>query len=156
MNGAQDPIAIVLNRGDGACLVAGQVPPGVGGDAMAVGVGPRSQGGVPGSGLGVGVIVVTVFEVGALVEEKAEAPALEVSAVAVEVVTAKLVNHQDDHQPRMRVVGTGPGRRGPWNNQKSDEQLADTALGGAHVAPTSIAKHLLNLRFCLVSGWLQS
>ena len=84
---------------------------------MTVGVGPCSQGGVAGSGLGVGVIVVAVFEVGAFVEEKAETAALEVGAVTIKVVSAKLVDHQNDHQPRMRIVGTGLGRWGPWDNQ---------------------------------------
>ena len=117
MDRAQDAVAIVLDRGYGTSLVAAQVPPRIGGDAVAVGIGPGSQGGVAGSGLGVGVVVVAIFEVSALVEEEAEAAAFEIGTVAVEVVGAKLVDHQDDDQPGMCIVGAGPSQWRPWNNQ---------------------------------------
>jgi hypothetical protein len=61
-----------------------------------------------GSGLGVGVIVVAVFEISAFIEEQAEAAALEIGTIAVEVVGAKLIDHEDDDQPGMAVVGAGP------------------------------------------------
>src|ERR1700719_683496 len=105
---------------------------------MTVGVGPGSQGGMAGSRLGVGVVVVAIFKVGAMVEKKAEAPAFEIRTVAVKVVRTQLVDNQDDDKFGMPIVGAAPGHG--RNNQESDEQLADTTRGDGHGDLTSIAK----------------
>ena len=109
---------------------------------MTVGIGPGAQSGVAGSGLGVGVVVVAIFKIGAFVEEEAEAAPFEIGTIAVEVVSAKLIDHEDDDQMGPPVVGAGPSQWGPGDNEESEEQRADTTLGGRHVAPTSIAKHV--------------
>ena len=72
---------------------------------MAVGVGSGADGRVAGRGLGVGVVVVAVGEVGALVEEEAESAAFEVGAVALEIVFAELVDDQDNCELGMGVIG---------------------------------------------------
>ena len=104
---ADEGVALVLDRGDGARGVAAQVPPVVVGDAVAVGVGSGADGRVAGRGLGVGVVVVAVGEVGALVEKEAESVAFEVGAVALEVVFAELVDDEDDDELGAGVVGAG-------------------------------------------------
>src|SRR5580700_4063463 len=117
MDGAHDVVTLVFNRGNRAGLVAGEVPPGIRGDAVPVGVGPGSQGGVARSGLGVGVVVVAIFEVGAFFEKETEPAAFEISTVAVEIVGAKLIDYKDDDQPGMAIVGAGKSQGRPWNNQ---------------------------------------
>ncbi len=74
---------------------------------MTIGVGSSAQSGVAGASLGVGVVVVAVFKICTVVEKKAEPTAFEIGAVAVEIVGAKLIDHQDDDQPGMCVVGAG-------------------------------------------------
>ena len=76
---------------------------------MAVSVGTGSQCGVAGSGLGVGVVVVAIFKVGTMVEEKAEAPAFEVRTVTVKVVRTELIDDQDDDKFGMPIVGAALG-----------------------------------------------
>ncbi len=108
---------------------------------MPIRVGAGAQRGVAGGSLGVGVVVVAIFKVSAVVQKEAEAAGLEITAIPVKVVGAKLVNHQDDDQPGMCIVGAGPGQLRPWNNQQRGEQRAETTLERGHGAPTSIAKH---------------
>ena len=98
---------LVFNGADGAILIAGEVPPVVGGDAVAVGVGAGADGGVAGRGLGVGVVVVAVGEVRAMLEEEIEAAIFEVGAVAVEVVAAELIDDEDDGEFGVVVVSAG-------------------------------------------------
>jgi hypothetical protein len=102
---------------------------------VAVGVGAGAQRGVAGGGLGVGIVVVTIFEKCAVIQKEAKAPPFEIGAVPVEVVGAKLIDHQDDDQPGMRIVGAGPGEWRSGKHQQSYEQPADTALELGHGNP---------------------
>jgi len=76
---------------------------------VAVGVGAGEEGGVSGSGAGVGVVVIAVREVGAVVEKETESGVAELIAIAFELVSAELVNHDDDDELGMSVVGGGDG-----------------------------------------------
>ena len=95
---------------------------------MAVCIRSGSQRRVPRRGLGIGVVVVAIFKVGAVIEEKAKALALEVCAIAVQIVGAKLIDHQKDDQLRMGIVGAGVGARRQRENQQGDKQPAQGAL----------------------------
>ena len=72
---------------------------------MAVGVRTGEQSRVPGSGPGVGVVVVAVGKVRTMVEQQPEAAFAELIAVTLEIVATKLVNHNDDNELGVRVVG---------------------------------------------------
>jgi hypothetical protein len=67
-----------------------------------------------------------------VIEKKAKAPAFQICAVTIKVVGAKLIDHQDDNQLGMGIVGAGAGQGRAWNHQQSDEQAADTALELGH------------------------
>ena len=96
-----------------------EIPPLVERDAVAVGVGSGADGGVAGRGHGVGVVVVAVGEVGTALEEEVEAVGgLEVVAVAVEIVAAELVDHEDYDQFGLGAVGVGvESMRGRTNEE---------------------------------------
>ena len=79
---------------------------------MTVAVGARKESGVSRSGARVGIVVVAVGEISAVVEEEAEAALAELRAVALEIVTAKLVDDDYDNQLGMAVVGGGEA--GNW------------------------------------------
>jgi hypothetical protein len=63
---------------------------------VTVGVGSGAQRGVARGGLGVGVVVVAIFKISAVIEKEAKAPAFQIGAIAVKVIGAKLIDHQDD------------------------------------------------------------
>ena len=105
---------VVFDRGDHVFLLL--VPPFVGGDAVAVAVGAGKQRGVSGGGAGVGVVVVAVRKVGAMIEEQAESAVAELVAIALEIIAAKLVDHDDHNQLGMSVVGGGEAVADENNN----------------------------------------
>ena len=106
VSGDADQLCVVVfDRRDHLLLL--RVPPFVGGDAVAVAVGAGEERGVSGSGAGVGVVVIAVGEVGAVVEEEAEAGVAELVAIALQVVAAELVDHDHHDQLGMAVVGRG-------------------------------------------------
>ena len=88
-------------------LAAGEIPPLVAADAVAVGIGPGAYSGVAGSGLSVGVIEVAVGKPGSMIEEEIEAACLEISPVPLEIVGAELVENENDDELRMVIVGSG-------------------------------------------------
>ncbi len=78
-----------------------------------------------GRGAGVGVVVIAVGEVCAMVEQKSEAAFTPLIAIALQVVAAKLVDHDDDDQLRPGVVGgTEACAREGKTEQKSQNQGA--------------------------------
>ena len=85
---------------------------------MAIGVGAGADGGVAGRGFGVGVVEVAIGEPGALVHEQAEAAALELGAIAIQVVAAELVDDYDHDQLGVANVGLGRRRHGHKDGQK--------------------------------------
>ena len=96
---ADDGVALVFDGADGVLGVAGEIPPLVEGDAVAVGVGSGADGGVAGGGFGVDVVVVAIGEVSTALEEEIEAGwCFEVVAITVEVVAAELVDDEDDDE----------------------------------------------------------
>src|SRR4029077_6521467 len=119
---------VVFDGGDHAFLFL--VPPFVGGDAVAVAVSPGEERGMSWSGAGVGVVVITVREVGTMVEEEAEAGVAELVAVALEVVGAELVDDDDYHQFRAGIVGGGVSRNGEADDTGEQGQVHDEPCGG--------------------------
>ena len=102
--------AIVLHGSDGLFLL--RIPPLVGDNAVPARVRSGEQGRMAGGGAGVRVVVVAVGEVRAVVEQQAEAALAELVAVALEIISAKLIDHDDDYQFGMTVIsgsecGTG-------------------------------------------------
>src|SRR5579862_4800233 len=89
-----------------------RIPPFVGEDAMPVAVGTGEKRGVAGSGAGIGIVVIAVRKVGTVIEEKPEATLVELIAIAFEVIAAELINHDDDDQLGMSIVGRGEARHG--------------------------------------------
>ena len=67
---------------------------------------------MPGRGAGVGVVVIAIGEVGAVVEQQAEPAFAPLIAITLQIVAAKLVDHDDDHQLGTRVVGGTEARAG--------------------------------------------
>src|SRR4029077_2075718 len=93
---------VIVGRGDGGLLL--RVPPFVGYDAVPVAVCPGQQGCMSGRGAGVGVVVIAVSKVRAMFEQKSKASLTPLVAIAFQIVGAKLVDHNDDHQLRPGVV----------------------------------------------------
>ena len=96
---------VILDRSHHPFLL--RVPPLIGDDAVAVAVGAGKQRGVSRSRARVGVVVIAIRKVGAVIEEEAEAGVAELIAVALQVVAAKLVDHDHHDQLGMAVVGRG-------------------------------------------------
>ncbi len=75
---------------------------------MAVGVGSGQQSCMARGGPGVGIVVIAIGEVSASIEQKTEAAFAPLIAVALKVVTAKLIYDDNDYKLGTRVVsGTG-------------------------------------------------
>lgn len=108
---------------------------------MAVGVGAGADGGVAGGGHGVGVLVVAVGEVGATLEEEIEAGGrLEIVAIAVEEVTAELIDDEFDDQLGGVAVGIGMSGGGGCPQSEGEQgggQLShrDRVHGGCGLLP---------------------
>ena len=60
---------------------------------------------MPGRGARVGVIVVTIREIGAMVEQQPETAFPPLVAIALQIIAAKLVDDDNDHQLGTSVVG---------------------------------------------------
>jgi hypothetical protein len=91
-------VTLVLYGADLYLIGAGGIPPLVGLDAVTVRVGAGADGGVTGCSLGIGVVVIAVSEPCAPVHEELEPTILELGAFAIEVVTAKLIDDDNDNQ----------------------------------------------------------
>jgi hypothetical protein len=74
---------------------------------VSAGVASREKGGVSGSGAGVGVVVIAVGEISAAIEKHAEASVAELVAIALQVIAAELVDHDDDNELGAGVVSAG-------------------------------------------------
>ena len=112
---------------------------------MTVGVGAGPYGRVAGSSLGVGIVVVAIREPSALFGEEAEAASLELGSIAVQVVTAELVDDHDDNQfgaTRIRL-GRRRGRQkgGEKENGEGSNNSAENTRQRLH-------------RLSLTNGWL--
>ena len=94
---------IVLDGSHHALLL--RIPPLICSDAVSAAVGAGEQGGMPGGRSRVGVVVVAVREIGTTIEQQAKPTLHELIAIPLQVVTTKLVNHDDDNQLGMTVVG---------------------------------------------------
>src|SRR5437660_5262729 len=87
-----------------------RVPPCIGHDPMTVGVSAGKQSGMSGRGARVGVVVVTIREISAVLEQKPKAAFTPLVAVTLEIVTSKLVDHYDDDELGASVVGRSETR----------------------------------------------
>ncbi len=65
---------------------------------MSVRIGSGADGRVPRRGLGVGVVEVAVCEPRPVIQKQIETIALELGAIAIQVVAAELVNDDNDNQ----------------------------------------------------------
>ena len=88
---------------------------------MAVGVGTGKQRRMPGSSARVRIIVIAVGEVGAVVEELAESALAELVAIALQIVSAKLVDDNYHNQLGMGIVGRGETCWKPGQQEHRDE-----------------------------------
>ena len=76
---------------------------------------------------GVGVVKIAIGEVRAVVEEEAEAAITELIAIALQIVAAKLIDHDHDNQLGMAIVrGSGSSR----NRGCRDDSDKNTAMRG--------------------------
>src|ERR1700728_2074217 len=108
---------VILHRGYDAFLPG--VPPLIRGDAVAVGIGAGKQRGVAGSGAGVCIVVITVGEIGSVVEEQAESALAELVVISLQIVAAKLVDDDYYNQFGMGIIGRGKsGRRARRQDQQ--------------------------------------
>ena len=115
---ADQRIALVFDRSHRMVLAASEIPPFVAADPVSVGIRAGADGRMPGSRLRVRITEVAIGEVRAVIEEEFESAAFEVGAVALKVIGAELVEHQDDDQLRMRVVRSSVCARGRGKKQE--------------------------------------
>src|ERR1700674_969033 len=94
------------------------VPPFVRHDAVSIGVASGEEGGVSGSGAGVGIVVVAIGEISAAIEKHAEASVTELVAIAFEIVAAELVNHDDHNEFGAGIVS---GCECSWDRNKQQQ-----------------------------------
>ena len=87
---------------------------------MAAGIGSREKSSVSGSGAGVGIVVIAVGKICAVIQKKAEAGIAELVAIALQIVTAELVDHDHDHEFGMAVIGRGS--RGDGSEEEGDPE----------------------------------
>ena len=99
---------VIIGRGNLGLFL--RIPPFVGHDAMAVGIGSGEEGGMPRRGAGVGIVVVAVSEISAPLQQKTEPAFAPLIAVTLQVIAPKLVDHYDDHQLGPPVVGGAEAR----------------------------------------------
>ena len=116
--------SVVLHRSDHALLL--RVPPFVGGDAVTVAVRAGEERGMAGSGAGVGIIVIAVGEVGAMVEQQAESAIAELVAIALQIIAAKLVDDNYDHQLGMGVVSGSKAAGGVAKSRRAQRAAQKT------------------------------
>ena len=100
---AQQLVTVIVNRADEMLLRL--VPPFIVEDPVRVRVRAGEQRGVARRSSRIRISVVAIREPGALVGEHAKATGTEAIMVALQVITAKLVNHNDDDQLRAGIVG---------------------------------------------------
>ena len=74
-------------------------------NTVAVGVSTGQKRGMARGSVSVGVVVIAIGEICATVEQQPKSAFAELISIAFQVVAAKLVNHDDDDQLGMRVVG---------------------------------------------------
>src|SRR5260370_39421105 len=86
-------------------LLFRRIPPFVRNDAVSAGVASGEEGGMSGSGAAVGVVVVTVGEIGTAIEKHAEASLPKLVTIAFKIVAAELINHDYDNELGASVVG---------------------------------------------------
>src|SRR5215813_1609188 len=95
--------AVVLHRSDLLPLL--WLPPLIGNDAVSVGVCSGEKRGMSGRSPRIGIVVITIREVGAAIKKKPEPALAKLVAIALQVVSAKLVDDNHDHELGMTVVG---------------------------------------------------
>src|SRR5438270_8158767 len=128
--GAYQFCGVILDGGDHLSLL--RIPPLVVGDPVSIAVSAGKQSGVPGPGTSVCVIVIAIREVCAVIEKETESAFAELVAIAFKVVTAELVNHDDDDQFRTSVVSRGGTGQG---NTEHDRQQSQQNRGAAAGRP---------------------
>jgi len=83
---------------------------------------------VAGSSARVGVVVVAIREVGAVVKQETKASVAKLVAIALKIIAAELIDHNDDNELWMAIVG---GRYRRFRNCKescdASHEVQDTA-----------------------------
>ena len=108
---ADNAVARVFDRGDGPLGVARQVPPFIAGNAIAVCISAGRDDRMPGRGDQVRVVVIAIGKIRTMVQEQVESVSLEVGAISLQIILAKLIDDENHNQFGMRVICAGEG----WN-----------------------------------------
>ena len=78
-----------------------------------------------GRGAGVGVVVIAVGEIGAMVEQETEAAFAPLVVVSLQIVAAKLVDHDDDYEFGPGVVSRAEGCAGGSKTKQQSGQKTE-------------------------------
>src|ERR1017187_2827787 len=119
---------IIFDRSHHALLLL--VPPFVVGNAVAIAVSAGKKRGVSWSRTRIGVVVITVWKVGAVIEKKAEARVSELVAVAFQIITPKLVNHDHHNKLGMGVVSGSKAADRQGDERRQPRQQKTEVRGG--------------------------
>jgi hypothetical protein len=93
---------------------------------------------VTGSGASVRIVVIAVRKISAVIEEKTKSGVAELIAIAFEIVSAELIDHDHDYQLGMAVVGRRSSADGQERNRqqgqrkKEENALRGQPFGGFH------------------------
>src|SRR6185312_3505456 len=86
----------------------------------------------------IGVVVIAVGKPGSVVEEEIEAALVfEVGAIAFEIVGAELVDHQDDDELGMAVIGGGARGGNTEKRERANEDEGGESFELRHTFPVS-------------------
>ena len=80
-----------------------------------------------GRGARIGIVVITVREVRAAIQKHAETAVTKLIVIALQVVPAKLVNHDHDHQLGMTVIGGSKACDAAADGDRSNDQCEQEA-----------------------------
>src|ERR1700686_3345621 len=86
---------IILDRRDPLLLL--RIPPFIGDDPVSAAVTAREKRGVPRSCSSIGVVIVAIAEISAVVKKHAKSTLAKLIPITLQVVPAKLVNHNHNH-----------------------------------------------------------
>src|SRR5579871_125353 len=125
---ADDFNVFVLDRGDHVLLL--RIPPLVSQDAVPVAVGAGEERGMTGSRARIGVVVIAVGKVGAVIDQEAKASVAELVVIALEIISAKLID--DDDYDKLGVPRIGRGETVSRNCDEKNNREYESADSGSH------------------------
>src|ERR1700675_1161394 len=111
---------VILDRRDPLLFL--RIPPFVGDDAVSAGVTAGKKCGVPRSGSGIGIVIIAIGEISPALEKHAKSTLAKLIAITLQVVPAKLVNYDYNHQPGMGIVSGRECARHQTEESQSQEE----------------------------------